>query len=349
MSNEKYIRQITLPQIGIVGQQKLQQAHVLVVGAGGLGNAVLPYLASSGIGTIGIIDGDHISMSNLHRQILFSEIDINKSKAEIAALKLNQQFPDISITAYNEFLSEENALKVFKEYDIIIDATDAIEIRYLINDACIITNKPFVHASVYRFQFQVATFNVNESGTYRCLYPNPPKAVQNCAEAGVMPSTVAMAGIYQVNEVFKYILGIGELLTNKLVLVDTMTNQQNHFTFQKKNYTFITEGFFKEEHKSSSTKLISFKEALSNGGLLLDVREPEENPKLAIDNYKQIPLGNLKTNLEQLANEPFIYIFCQSGKRSALAYHILKENQFSNIFCLKENAPEISKLTIKVL
>jgi molybdopterin/thiamine biosynthesis adenylyltransferase/rhodanese-related sulfurtransferase len=349
MNNEKHIRQITLPQVGNIGQQKLQQAHVLIVGAGGLGNAILPYLASSGIGAIGIIDGDYISMSNLHRQILFSEIDINKSKAEIAGIKLRQQYPDISITIYNEFLSGENALQLFKDYDIIVDATDKIEIRYLINDACLITNKPFVHASVYRFQFQVATFNVDGSGTYRCLYPNPPKTAQNCTEAGVMPSTVAMAGLYQANEVFKYILSIGELLTHKVLLVDTMTNQHNHFTFQKKNYKFITEEFFNKEYKSSMVKLLSLKEALNKGGLLLDVREPEESPKLVIENYKQISLGNLEQNLSQLAGEQFIYIFCQSGKRSAIAYQVLKENKFSNIFCLKENAPEINKLTVKVL
>ncbi len=346
MNNEKYIRQITLPQVGELGQEKLQHASVLVIGIGGLGNAVLPYLASSGIGTIGIIDGDTIAMSNLHRQVLFSEKDINRLKASVAYDKLSTQFPEVSFKAYKEFLNVENALTLFKEYDIILDATDTINIRYLINDACVLTNTPFVHASVYRFQFQIATFNVDRSGTYRCLYPNPPKTVQSCSEAGVMPGTVAMAGLYQVNEVIKYMLDIGEVLTNKMILMDTMTNQQHQFLYQKKNHTFITEAFFTKEYQKQDIDTISFENALKLEGLFLDVRQISEEPKLVFKNYAQIPLQNLEENLLQLSAAKRIFIFCQSGKRSALAYQLLKKKNVDTVFCLKDNAPELKSKII---
>lgn len=348
MKSEKYIRQISLPQVGEAGQQKLGQVSVLVVGAGGLGNAVLPYLAASGIGAIGIIDGDTITMSNLHRQILFSENDLHQLKAKVAYERLRTQFPEVSFVAYTEFLAAESALTLFKDYDVIVDATDSIDIRYLINDACVLTNKPFVHASVYRFQFQIATFNIDGSGTYRCLYPYPPKTVQNCAEAGVMPSTVAIAGLYQANEVIKYALGIGELIINKLLLVDTLTNKQHQFSYQKKDHTYINQIFYEKEYMKQPAELISFEDALKQDGLFLDVRQPDEEPKLAFENYLQIPLQNLEENLFQLSGANRIFIFCQSGKRSVVAHHILRKHQLA-VFCLKDNAPEIDKKNHKVL
>lgn len=341
MEDSRYSRQIKLPQIGEKGQEKLTNASVLVVGAGGLGNAVLPYLASSGIGKIGIIDGDKVSKSNLHRQILFSEKDLNQLKSKTAADKLRLQFPDISIINYDEYLDVDNALKIFKEYDIIVDATDNINIRYLINDACILTNKPFVHASVYRFQFQIATFNFENSGTYRCLYPTPPQEIQSCAEAGVMPVTVAMAGIYEANEVFKYFLNIGNLLTNKMLLINTLSNEQNLFKYKKKSTDYITEEFFVDEY-SKNFKVISYQKAKELNGTFLDVRNAEEEPKLAFENYLQIPVIDLEDNLAKIPIEKPIFIFCQSGKRSEVAAKILSKKSFSPIYCLNENASEIN-------
>jgi len=341
MNVDRYIRQIALPQVGTDGQHKLQNARVLVVGAGGLGNAVLPYLASSGIGHIGIIDGDIVSLSNLHRQVLFAETDIGQPKAEVAHKKLSAQFPETEIEAYNTFLAEDNALGLFAEYDMIVDATDSIEIRYLINDACVLSNKPFVHASVYRFQFQVAVFNVHNSGTYRCLYPNPPKTVQNCAEAGVMPTTVALAGLFQCNEVLKYFLNIGELLTNEVLLFDVLQNQEERFKYQPKEDAFITEAFFSETYQEVEMK--PFTETESSG-LFLDVRLPSEQPQMSMENYLQLPLSELEKSGLHEAKERPIYVFCQTGKRSKQAYRVLKQQKFEQVFCLIENAPEINKL-----
>jgi len=341
MKQDKYIRQIALPQVGEQGQQKLHQARVLVIGAGGLGNAVLPYLASSGIGAIGIVDGDAVSLSNLHRQVLFAETDIGQPKADVAYKKLSAQFPETEITAYNAFLSGENALELFAGYDMIVDATDSIAIRYLINDACVLSKKPFVHASVYRFQFRVAVFNVGGSGTYRCLYPTPPKSVQNCAEAGVMPTTVALAGLFQCNEVLKYFLNIGELLTNEVMLFDVLQNQEERFKYQPKDHSFVTEAFFYESYQE--VELTAFANVREDG-LLLDVREVDELPELSIKNYLQLPLSELENNLADISREKPIYIFCQTGKRSKQAYQLLKQQKSDQVFCLIENAPEINKL-----
>ena len=341
MKQDKYIRQIALPQVGEQGQQKLHQARVLVIGAGGLGNAVLPYLASSGIGAIGIVDGDAVSLSNLHRQVLFAETDIGQPKADVAYKKLSAQFPETEITAYNAFLSGENALELFAGYDMIVDATDSIAIRYLINDACVLSKKPFVHASVYRFQFQVAVFNVGGSGTYRCLYPTPPKSVQNCAEAGVMPTTVALAGLFQCNEVLKYLLNIGELLTNEVLLFDVLRNQEERFKYQPKEHAFITEDFFYESYQPVEMKPFAETEP---SGLFLDVRLPGEQPQLSMKNYFQLPLSELEKSGLHEAKERPIYVFCQTGKRSKQAYRFLKQQNFEQVFCLIENAPEINKL-----
>lgn len=342
MNNDRYIRQVALPNVGEDGQQKLSEAAVLVIGAGGLGNAVLPYLASSGVGTIGIMDADVVALSNLHRQVLFSENDMSKSKAFTSKNRLSTQFPEINIKVYDEYLSGTNALEILKNYDIIVDATDAIEVRYLINDACMLVEKPFVHAAVYRFQFQVATFNVNGSGTYRCLYPNPPKTVQSCDEAGVMPSTVAMAGLYQVNEVFKFLLNIGDLLTNKMLLVDTLKNTQNTFHFERKAHNTNNYEFFQNIYGNQTIAYKSFQEAKENDGLFLDVRQPKEAPQLALKDYVKIPIEQLSEHLNMLPMDKNIYLFCQSGKRSQKAYELLKKNQFKKLYCLTDNAPEIA-------
>lgn len=338
--NNRYIRQISLPQVGEAGQERLKNASVLIVGAGGLGHASLPYLASSGIGTIGIIDGDIVSESNLHRQILFSNENIDQQKSKVASDKLKAQFPDVNIETYSSFLDGGNAIDLFKKYDLIVDATDSIEVRYLINDACILTGKTFIHASVFRFQFQVAVFNYKNSGTYRCLYPTAPKNTQSCAEAGVMPTTVALAGLYQANEVFKYFLGTGDLLANKLLLVNTLTNKQDVFKYKKNEDIVVTRESFDAEH-CTVYPTITFKEAEKKEGIFLDVRNLDELPKVELNHLKRIPLADLSDSFGSLNKEKSIFIFCQSGKRSRAAAKILSENNFKHIYCLSENASEI--------
>src|SRR5690606_12961394 len=222
--NNRYNRQTILPQVGNAGQEKLSAAKVLVVGAGGLGCAVLPYLVSAGVGTIGIIDHDVVEESNLQRQVLYKESSVGKSKVEEAKKYLNGLNSSINIQTYNTKLDAGNAIDLFHNYDIIVDATDTIGLRYLINDASIITGKPFVYGSVFKFEGQVSVFNYKNGPTYRCLYPNKDTIVQNCTEAGVMGVVVGTTGMLQANEAMKMILGIGEILSGELLIYNNLTN-----------------------------------------------------------------------------------------------------------------------------
>ncbi|HEA31242.1 MAG TPA: thiamine biosynthesis protein ThiF, partial [Leeuwenhoekiella sp.] len=317
--------------------------RVLVIGAGGLGCAVLPYLAASGIGSIGIIDGDVVSQSNLHRQVLYTEEDVDQPKVSIAAKKLKLLNPDIQINAENTYLTGKNALKIIKNYDLIVDATDAIAARYLINDVCVLEGKPFVHASIYRFQAQVSVFNYKNGPTYRCLFPSPPKDAPSCAEAGVLGTSVALAGMLQGNEVMKIILGIGEVLSGQLLLKDGLTNKQEIFRFAKNENIKITLESFKREHLQE-LKIIDFASAKAKKGIFLDVRQKQEKPVIKLPNLIQIPVQNLRDTMDRLPRDQAVFIFCQSGKRSKAGYKLLAENDFKNLYCLQENAPELEHL-----
>src|SRR5690606_19253182 len=215
----RYSRHIILSEIGQAGQDKLLSAKVLVIGAGGLGCPVLQYLAAAGIGTLGIIDFDVVEISNLQRQVLFGTSSLGKNKAEAAKKHLEDLNPEISIMAYAEKLTYQNALELFKNYDIIVDGSDNFETRYLVNDACIITNKPLVFGAIYKFEGQVSVFNYQNGPSYRCLFPNPPQkdTVPNCSEIGVLGVLPGIIGSMQANEVLKIILGIGSTLSGKLL------------------------------------------------------------------------------------------------------------------------------------
>ena len=344
MNNERYIRQIRLPNVGTEGQQKLSEASVLVIGVGGLGNALLPYLVASGIGKVGVVDGDRVSLNNLHRQTLFTEQDVGALKVEVAKSKLQTLNTEVIIQGISNYLNADNAIALFKQYDVIVDATDRVPVRYLINDAAVLTRSPFVHAALYRFQVQLSVFNYQEGPTYRCLYPTPSKETQSCDTAGVMPSTVAIAGALQANEVMKLILGIGQPLSGTLLLLDTLTNQQHRFRFEKNRELHITEASFAAAHQKDDPKTISLLEAYDKEGWFVDVREPDELPKLSMENYLQYPLSKLASTPLPLEKDQNIFLFCQSGARSAAAFNLLKEYQFGNLYCLEENAPELSKL-----
>ncbi|MDB4005138.1 HesA/MoeB/ThiF family protein [Flavobacteriaceae bacterium] len=232
---KRYSRHIALSEVGLLGQLKISESKVLVIGAGGLGAPLLLYLTAAGIGTIGIVDFDTISLSNLQRQVLYREQDLNLNKADIAKACLRARNSEINITSYPVALSTSNALEILKTYDIVVDCTDNFRTRYLINDACVKLNKPFVFAAIYKFEGQLSVFNYAGGPTYRCLFPLPPKAgeVPNCEEAGVLGVLPGILGAYQANEVLKIILNIGEVLSGKLVSINLLTNQQKSFQFKK--------------------------------------------------------------------------------------------------------------------
>ena len=342
--NNRYNRQTILPQVGESGQEKLSMAKVLVVGAGGLGCAVLPYLTSAGIGTFGIIDFDLVDETNLHRQVIYKEASIGKSKVEEAKKQLVALNSIINIKTYNEKLNPNNIIKLFKQYDIIVDATDTISIRYLINDACVITNKPCVYGSVFKFEGQVSVFNYQNGPTYRCLYPNNEVTVQSCTEVGVLGVVVGMIGMLQANEVIKMILQIGEVLSGQLLMYNSLTNDQNKFIFQKKESLLIDENFFKNEYLEMPLSEIPANKALEKKCLFLDVREYDETPKLDLENSMQIPLSILKNELNQLNIEDEILLYCQSGIRSIQAIKILKEHHFKNVRSIQGGAIALQKL-----
>ena len=340
---ERYKRQIQLPQVGETGQQKLKDAKVLVVGAGGLGCAILPYLTASGIENIGIIDGDIVEESNLQRQILYTEKTVNEKKVVVAKQQLEALNSNVEIEIYSCYLSGENALDIFRNYDIIVDATDSIKTRYLINDACIITNKPFVYGSIYRFEGQVSVFNYKNGPTYRCLFNNDKAITTNCEMAGVLGTTVGFIGMLQANEVIKMVLGIGDVLSGKLLIYNTLNNTQNCINFNKNETIIINETFFNSTYKTDNIEVISLSEAISEKAIFIDVRELHETPKIELSNYLQIPLSVFEKNLKQLDKNKNYAIFCQSGKRSVDAIKILNQHQFSNVKNISGGALTIQK------
>ncbi len=205
----RYSRQFMLPEIGMKGQEKLKNAKVLVVGAGGLGCPALQYLSAAGIGTIGIIDFDTIELHNLHRQILYSTNDVGKQKAETAADRLNAQNPNVSFVVYNQMINEENAEKIISLYDIIVDGSDNFPTRYLVNDTCVKFKKPLVYGSIFKFEAQLAVFNYDEGKNLRDIYPEPPNPedVPNCSENGVLGVVPGILGVYMASAVIQIILG----------------------------------------------------------------------------------------------------------------------------------------------
>ncbi|MDR2682405.1 MAG: molybdopterin-synthase adenylyltransferase MoeB [Dysgonamonadaceae bacterium] len=220
----RYSRHILLQDVGVDGQEKISNAKVLIVGAGGLGAPVALYLAAAGVGTIGVIDGDVVDLSNLQRQIIHFTHDVDKPKVLSAKEKINQLNPDVNVITYQTLLSAENALEIISDYDFVVDGTDNFPVKFLINDACIIAGKPFSHGGILRFDGQTLT-HVPGTACYRCLFhaPPPPNAVPTCSQAGVLGAIAGMLGTIQAAEVLKYLTGVGELLTNKLLSFNAKT------------------------------------------------------------------------------------------------------------------------------
>ncbi|UUF14052.1 MULTISPECIES: HesA/MoeB/ThiF family protein [Flavobacterium] len=334
-ASNRYNRQIILPEIGEDGQYKLSKAKVLVIGAGGLGAAILPYLAAAGVGEIGIVDDDDIEITNLHRQVIYKSSAVGKSKVEEAKLMFSELNPLVKVNAFAEKLSGKNALSLFEKYDIIVDATDNISIKYLINDACLVTNKPMVYGSIFRFQGQVSVFNYQNGPTYRCLYPDENNNALNCEDAGVIGISVGIIGMFQANEVLKMILGIGEVLSGKILVYNILNNEQQKYDFDKSNFQLISRESFEEKYNKSEVEEVNFESILdeinNDSVLFLDVRNADELPKISLKNQIQIPLLYLENEIEKLDKNQKIYVFCQSGIRSKIAAELLQKHQFKNI------------------
>lgn len=341
----RYQRQIKLKELGTKGQDRLFQARVLVIGAGGLGCPALQYLAAAGVGTIGIVDFDIIQLSNLQRQTLYNIEDIGKSKAVIAAEKLSAFNPDIQFLVHNIQLTTKDALELLEMYDVIMDGTDNFPTRYMVNDACILLNKPLVYGAILRYEGQVGVFNLadksNAKANYRDLFPKPPipSTVPSCSEAGVLGMLPGIIGTLQASEVIKIITGIGEPLCNKVLSYNILNNvfyefdippAQNIKTHYPKNKLefedFDYEWLCGTPHKHFEITVNDFEDLRkSNGITIMDVREIGELPVVEEFPYIHLPFSAFMEKITDYRPNNKTVIFCQTGKRSLAAAQILKE------------------------
>jgi molybdopterin/thiamine biosynthesis adenylyltransferase/rhodanese-related sulfurtransferase len=331
----RYSCQIALPGFGEAAQRLLQQAKVLVVGAGGLGCPVLQYLAAAGVGTIGVADYDIISVSNLHRQILYNPSDAGLKKAIVACERLQHQNPDIKLIPLDIKITSGNVMDIIGQYDIVVDGTDNFETRYLLNDAAVLTGKPLVYGAIYQYEGQLAVWNVkNSDGTfspnYRDLYREVNAAqIPNCAEGGVIPTLAGIIGCMQANEVIKYITKTGELLSGKVLIFDAQTLQSRVINIGATTKTNIENLIPTEE-----IPVISLADINQGDFELIDVRTLQERDLFDIGG-KHMPLEEIEENLDHFADNRKRVFYCATGRRSGEAVKIvLKKYPGTKVFSL---------------
>jgi adenylyltransferase/sulfurtransferase len=342
----RYSRHLIIPEVGLEGQRKLKNSSVIVVGAGGLGSPALLYLAAAGVGRIGIADYDTVEMSNLQRQVIYTERDLGRKKVEAAKERIESLNPDVRIETYEFRIDSSNALEILRSYDVIIDGSDNLPTRYLLSDSSVLLSKPFVYGSIYRFDGLVSFMDPRHGPCYRCLYPEPPPpdTIPTCAEGGVLGLLAGIVGSIQAIEAVKYILGVGKLLLGRLLVVDTLNLEFTILNIEKDpecracskreitslidydNFCGIREG--KKEMLISAQEL---QERLQEGARirLVDVREPYETELFRIEGAERIPLSKLVENVGKFESSEEIVVFCHTGIKGARAARILREMGFS--------------------
>jgi adenylyltransferase/sulfurtransferase len=356
----RYSRHLIMPEVGMEGQQKLKAARVLCIGTGGLGSPLALYLTAAGVGTIGLVDFDVVDFTNLQRQIIHFTGDVGRSKLESAKEKLAAVNPFVNVRTFDTKLSSENALRLFEDFDIIIDGTDNFPTRFLVNDACVFSGKPNVYGSIFRFEGQASVFAAKDGPCYRCLYPEPPPPglVPSCAEGGVLGILPGLVGLIQATEAIKLILGAGDPLIGRLLLVDALGMKFRELKLRK-NPDCVVCG----KHPTV-TKLIDYEEfcglrgqekpvTTSSSGVpeitvqelkqkldaqedlfILDVREAHEY-KICNINGHLIPLGELPKRVKELDPAKDMVVHCRSGARSARAVQFLQQSGFTKVKNLK--------------
>ncbi|MEL6764227.1 MAG: molybdopterin-synthase adenylyltransferase MoeB [Cyanobacteria bacterium J06607_6] len=350
---ERYARHIILPEVGLEGQKKLKAASVLCIGTGGLGSPLLVYLAAAGVGRIGIVDFDIVDHSNLQRQIIHGTSWVGKPKIESAKNRILEINPHCQVDLYNTRLSADNALDILKPYDIVVDGTDNFPTRYLVNDACVLLDKPNVYGSIYRFEGQATVFNYEDGPNYRDLYPEPPPPglVPSCAEGGVLGILPGMIGVIQATETIKIILGKGKTLSGRLLVYNSLDMSFRELKLRKppeehrakitelidyEQFCGIPQAAEEEAKKAKNMNemsVIELKELIDSGKddfFLLDVRNPNEYEIAKIPGSTLIPLGEIENGdgvlkLKGMLNGHKLVAHCKMGGRSAKALTILKE------------------------
>jgi adenylyltransferase/sulfurtransferase len=361
LSNEeilRYSRHLIMPEVGMDGQTRLKAAKVLCIGAGGLGSPLALYLAAAGVGTLGVVDFDVVDFTNLQRQVIHSTADVGRPKLHSAAEKIKAINPYVEVRPFETRLTSANALDIFRQFDIVVDGTDNFPTRYLVNDACVLTGKPNVYGSIFRFEGQVSVFATEEGPCYRCLYPEPPPPglVPSCAEGGVLGILPGLVGVMQATEAIKLILGKGDPLIGRLLLVDALGMRFRELKLRKNPdcpvcgaHRTITQlidynqfcGIRGEEQPliSSTMPEITVEELKrrQDSGediFVLDVREPHEYQISNLGGYL-IPLGDLPKRVSELDSSREIVAHCKMGGRSAKAVDFLRQAGFTKVKNLK--------------
>src|ERR1022692_2207210 len=356
----RYSRHLIMPEVGMEGQLKLKNASVLLVGAGGLGAPLGLYLAAAGIGKIGMVDFDVVDFTNLQRQVIHGTKDVGKKKLDSAFETMADINPYVKLVRHEMALSSENAFEIFKDYDIVVDGTDNFPTRYLVNDACVLLNKPNVYGSIFRFEGQSTVFAYEGGPCYRCLYPEPPPPglVPSCAEGGVLGILPGVIGLIQATETVKLILGIGQTLVGRLLLYDALGMKFRELKLRKNpecpvcgDHRTVTKLIDYHQFcgvpqpgpaapSAQETKVnegeidvIELKEKIDRGDnfVLIDVREPHEYQICNIPGAKLIPLGQFPKHVDEFDKEADIVIHCKSGMRSAKACAVLRQAGFQHV------------------
>jgi molybdopterin/thiamine biosynthesis adenylyltransferase/rhodanese-related sulfurtransferase len=349
----RYSRHLIMPEVGMEGQLKLKQAKVLCIGTGGLGSPLALYLAAAGIGTLGIVDFDVVDMTNLQRQVIHGTGDVGRKKLDSAADRITTINPYVDVRKFETRLTSANALEMFRDFDIVVDGTDNFPTRYLVNDACVLTGKPNVYGSIFRFEGQASVFATENGPCYRCLYPEPPPPglVPSCAEGGVLGILPGLVGIIQATETIKLILGSGEPLIGRLLLVDALAMRFRELKLRKNpdcpvcgDHPTVTQlidyeqfcGIRGEEKLATATMLDmtpeELKQRLDAGDdlFVLDVREPHEYQICNLGGHL-IPLNDLPKRVSELDSSREIVVHCKMGGRSAKAVDFLKQAGFGKV------------------
>jgi molybdopterin/thiamine biosynthesis adenylyltransferase/rhodanese-related sulfurtransferase len=349
----RYSRHLIMPEVGMEGQLKLKAARVLCIGTGGLGSPLALYLAAAGVGTLGLVDFDVVDYTNLQRQIIHTTADVGRKKLDSAADKLKAINPFVNVRTFDTFLNSENALDLFREFDIIADGTDNFPTRYLVNDACVLSGKPNVYGSIFRFEGQASVFATEQGPCYRCLYPEPPPPglVPSCAEGGVLGILPGLVGIIQATEVVKLALGAGDPLIGRLLLVDALSMKFRELKLRKNpdcpvcgTHPTVTKLIDYEEFcgirgeekavESASTdmQVEELKRRLDAGEnlFILDVREPHEYQICNLSGHL-IPLNDLPNRVNELDSSREIVAHCKMGGRSAKAVAFLQQAGFKKV------------------